>query len=158
MLRHPQGSADRLHVGDFRFGDAYAFDSAALGMRRRLLQALDQFPSEFAHRHRSISVSALENVGQLAHGSLLIGRQILARPLGLDHQQIQQSICIMVKVDHACSTALACSGPRPSDLSHAARLRDHVPGLRVGRDEVDESFALIFVPNRVGLAYEKRGA
>src|SRR5580692_4238762 len=98
----------------------------------------------------------LEDARQSSHHPFLVRRQIFAPRLGVDHQEIQGPLPVMVEVDDPYAAALAASFLDPSDLAHAARIRDEGPDLGISRNEIDELLALRFVPDLLRLANEER--
>ena len=110
VLRHAQAAADRPHVGNLNARHAQASHLATVRMRRRLAKAGDQLFCKLAHDIEPFSL-AFQNADQLAHRALLVRRQIVLPRLGVDHQQVERPVRIVIEIDHARAAALTASRP-----------------------------------------------
>jgi hypothetical protein len=81
---------------------------------------------------------------------------IRAFGLGVDHDQQHNLVSYQVEVDDARTSALTGPLALPTHLARTVSTRDHVAGIRVLGDEVDERLALLSGSDCVGLLLERR--
>ncbi|MDR2858678.1 MAG: hypothetical protein LBV50_12660 [Novosphingobium sp.] len=80
--------------------------------------------------------------------------QVRCLRLGIGQQQIERAIGAVVEIDHPRAAALAAARACPAQLPDAARAGDHVAGLRVVGDEIDQCGPFVPAPELLGRACE----